>query len=79
MSFQNVRNRNFQKFRYQSFKNYDNNYYQNTINVYQFYRFYDNRQKYQSSNQFLNVLMFQLNASSIQRLLINLSQQSQSI
>ena len=50
MSFQNVKNRNFQKFRYRSFENYNNNYYQSTINVYQFYRSYDNQQKYRNSN-----------------------------
>ena len=75
--FQNVRNRDFQKFRYRPFEDYDNNYYQSTVNVYQFYRSYDNQQKYQSSNQLLNTSMSQLNAPSIQRLLIDSSQQSQ--
>ena len=77
-SFQNVKNRNFQEFRYQSFEDYDNNYYQNTINVYQFYQLYDNQQKYRNSNQLLNDSMFQLNALSIQRFLIVSSQQNQS-
>ena len=78
-SFQNVKDRGFQKFRYRPFEDYGNNYYQNTINVYQFYRSYDNQQKYRSSNQFSNVSMSQLNALSVQRLLTGPSQQSQLI